>query len=170
MAGYVKGPISNKLSLGTLAGNTLVGANFAETMTESGRIASVDLTWGLSDFTPAADVGPFVVGVAHSDYDDAEIEEAIEISTGWDRGDKIAREKASRLVRQVGIFRSPAGGASGVQNMVLNDGRNIKTRLNWGLTTGDTLKFWLFNSGSAAIGTTVPDLNVLGHANLFIKL
>ncbi len=165
MSGYVKGRIDDSLALGTLAAKTLVSSTLGSVMSESGRISSADLTWSMNDFVDAVGDGPIFVGVAHSDYSDAEIEASIEASSSWDRGDKIQRELAQRLVRTIGSF-STTGVTLSVD--VLNDGRPIKTKLNWGLTTGDTLKIWAYNAGSSALGTGAS-VFVLGHANLFIK-
>lgn len=169
MNGYVKGRVDGELSLGTLAGQTLVGVNLSDVMTESGIITSLVATWALKELTEAAGDGPITVGIAHSDYTDAEIQENILVSNGWDRGDKIARERTKRLVRVIGTFSSAAGGGGGLGTDYLNDGKPIKTKLNWGLTTGDTLKIWAFNDGGSSLATTVPELFVVGHANLFIK-
>ncbi len=165
MAGtYVKGNIDIDTNLGTLAATTLQAIPVGDTVTEVMRCTSIDCTYALTDFTPTADVGPIVVGVAHGDYSAAEIEEWVELATGWDVGDLVSREISSRLIRRIGIFEDvsdPQGVA------VLNDGKPIKTRLNWELQTGKTLDFWVYNSGSAAVVTTTPDLTVKGHANLF---
>ncbi len=169
MSGYVKGLIDQKLELTTLAGETLVSMTLDEVMTESGRVASVDCVYTLTDMTTALDDGPILFGVAHSDYSDAEIEEVVEVANSWDRGDKIAQERAKRLVRQIGVLTSGVEAGIFGQGPQFNDGNPVKTKLNWGLTTGDTLKFWCYNMGTSAIASTIPNFNVNGHANLFIK-
>ncbi len=166
MSGYVKGAFEQEVALGTLAAKTLIGAALDQVMTESGRISSVVATWAMNDFTDEVGDGPISVGLAHSDYSDAEIEEQFEQSSNWDLGNKIAREQANRLVRLIGVF-STTGVALSVD--ALNDGKPIKTKLNWGLTTGDTVKIWGYNHGTAAL-TTGAIVKVRGHANLFIRL
>ncbi len=165
MSGYVRGNVLITFSLDTLAAATLVSATLTATMTESGRISSIIANWNLSDFVDAAGDGPILVGYAHSDYTDAEISAAVTNTGNWDRGDKIQEEIGRRLVRTIGQF-----GSNGValSNETLNDGRPVKTKLNWGLTTGDTLKLWAFNQGSSALGTG-SSIEVQGHANLWIK-
>lgn len=106
--------------------------------------------------------GPIVVGVAHSDYTDAEIEEVLENVGSWDEGDMIDQEKARRLVRRIGQINSPATAEDGL----LNDGKPLKIKLNWLLTTGQTLSFFAFNKGGSSL-TTGSYLVVEGHANLF---
>ncbi len=165
-AGYVKGRVENELALSTLASKDLISALFSETMEEAGRVASVDLTWSMNDFTDEVGDGPIVVGLAHSDYTNAEMEEAIEAGSGsWGRGNQIAREQANRKVRTVGVFDT-TGVALSLDH--LNDGLPIKTKLNWYLATGQTISIWAYNAGSAAL-TTGASVSVLGHANLFIR-
>ncbi len=163
---YVKGNVDEGLGLGTLSGKTLVSGIFDEVMVESGRISSIVGTYAISDMTPAANDGPIEVGLAHSDYTDAEIEAVIENTGSWDVGNKIQQEIAKRLVRTIGVFES-ATDALGVD--VLNDGKPIKTRLNWHLTTGQSLRLWAYNQGSSALATTAPIVTLAGHVNIFLK-
>jgi len=170
MGGYLKGNIDESLSLGTLASLTLVSDTWDETVVEKTFVSSIVAIWSLSDFTPAIGDGPILVGVAHSDYTDAEIEAVLENTGSWDQGDLVQQETARRLVRIIGKFELEAvagstfGGAS-----VLNDGKPIKTKLNWTLVTGQTLRHWAYNLGSSPIATTVPLLKVSGHANLWSR-
>ncbi len=53
------------------------------------------------------------------------------------------------------------------QQIVLNDGKPIKTKLNWILQEGQTLAFVGYNMGSVQVQTTTPDVRILGHANLW---
>lgn len=165
-SGYIKGPIEQGLPLATLGSKVLLSGTFAEVMVEAGRISSVQLSWSLHDFTDEAGDGPIYVGVAHSDYSDSEIEECVEVGAGgWDRGDKIAQERAKRLVRTIGVFRTD--GAVALDISTLNEGMPIKTKLNWQLNTGDTLKFWAYNSGQNSLATG-SFVQIVGHANLFL--
>ncbi len=166
MAGYIHGNIDLNYNLGTLAASDVLTQAVQDTVSERTRCTSIVCTYALSNYTPTADAGPLIQGVAHSDYSDAEIEEWIELSTGWDVGDRVSREISSRLIRRLGTFQSPS---SPTEFTELNDGRMIKTRLNWMLETGQNLKFWTYNTGSAALATTTPDVSVAGHANLFTK-
>ncbi len=166
MSRYIRGNVDEDLDIATLAAKTLVGANFDEQLSESGIISSLVSTWTLIDWTQAADVGPLHVGIAHSDYSDAEIEAVIETAGSWDKGNAVEQELAKRMVRRIGtIAMKTAGGVGAVQS--LNDGMPIKTKLNWRLTTGDTLKVWAYNSGAQPFATTSPDLRLHGHVNIF---
>ncbi len=167
MANYIRGNVDETLALGTLAATTLISANFDEVMVEMGRITSVVATWSIENWTVAAGDGPIIVGLAHSDYNDAEKEAVLEASASWNRGDKVAQEVSRRLMRTVGTFRAPPGGGIGVS--VLNEGRPIKTKLNWSIITGKTLNIWAYNAGSSAFATTDPQIHLAGHANIFLK-
>ncbi len=163
MGRYYKGNVDESLGLGTLASNVLVSDTWDQVVVEKSLISSIVCTWAIDQLTGPQ--GPLAVGVAHSDYSDAEIEEVIENLNSWDRGDKIARERANRQVRLIGVFGNSDGGI--VEDHTLNDGRPIKTKLNWVLTTGDTLKMWVYNQGGASLSGTVPLIKAQGHANLW---
>ncbi len=165
MAGYYKGNVDESLGLGTLASRTLLSDTWDETVNEKSLISSFIATFAIDQLTGPQ--GPLTVGVAHSDYSDTEIEDVIEAAGTWDRGNKISRELARRLVRTIGVFGPSDGGL--VQDLVLNDGKPIKTKLNWMLQTGDTLKMWIYNQGDAALSGTVPIVRVQGHANLWSR-
>ncbi len=166
MGKYLRGTVDEDLALGTLAAKDLIKVNMDETVNERTLVSSVVAAWGMRDFTPAVNVGPVLVGLAHSDYTDSEIEEWIESTSSWNEGDLVAQEVSARKIRVVGKFEIHALATEAV---VLNDGRQIKTKLNWILLQGQTLSVWAYNVGSAAIATTDPTISVNGHANLWPK-
>ncbi len=161
---YLKGSVDETLNLGTLAPTTLVGAAFDETVNERTFVSSIRATHSLSEFTPAADRGPILVGVAHSDYSDAEIEAVIENTGSWNEGNLVQQEVAKRKVRRIGIFEIPDNATDAV---VLNDGKPITTKLGWILVQGQGLRQWAYNMGTAALVTTDPAYRMQGHANLW---
>ncbi len=165
MGRYIPGDIDETLALSTLAAKTLVGVNFDNTVIERAIVTSIRATYSMGNFTKATDDGPILVGVAHSDYSDSEIEQVIEATLSWNVADKIAQEIAKRQVRRIGIFENPA---TVDESVTLNDGRPIKTKLNWTLTTGQTLKLWSYNMGVSALATTSPQVHMQGKANLFL--
>ncbi len=162
---YIKGNVNETLSLGTLASVTALGADFDEVLAESARISSVQGVYSLEGFTPVAGDGPIEVGIAHGDYSATEIAEFITTTGSWDRGNKTEQEVANRLIRKIGVFDTPQAVEDAV---VLNDGKPIKTKLNWNLNTGQTLQVWAFNHGTDAL-TTGSAVRLQGHANIWQK-
>ncbi len=158
MRGYRKLPVDAEALGGTVAADDVTSTLFTPVLTESRRITSAVLTWAWHDITVGD--GPIVVGLAHSDYTAAEIEECLEAAGAWDEGDKVAQEQAKRLVREVGTF------SDGTTDQELNDGKPIKTKLNWLLATGDTLQTFIWNRGAAL--TTGSEVVVTGHLNSFL--
>ncbi len=164
MSRYLKGMIDEELSIGTLAGRTMVKVDFDETVNDRTLVSSIVATYVWSDPTPGEDIGPLMVGIAHSDYLFGEIEQVIENTGSWDEGNLPSQEIAKRKVRIIGIFETTiAVGAA----FALNNGKPIKSKLNWILSAGDTLSVWAYNLGANAFATTVPEVHVQGHANLF---
>ncbi len=161
---YIKGTVDFVLALSTLGGNTLVGAAVGDSVIETTWLSSVKATWSLHRVTPAETVGPVLVGLAHSDYTDSEIEQFIENSGGWSEGNKVSQEIARRKIRIVGTL-TPAELVT--LSSTLADGRAITTKCGWYLATGQTIRFWAYNQGSAAFSTTIPTVHINGHANLW---
>ncbi len=162
---YLRGQIDHILALGTLGPNTLVSGTNTDAVTEKAWLSSVVAAWALKDMTAASDQGPILCGIAHSDYTDAEIEEWVENSESWEAHDLIGQEVAKRRIKRVGMF--PGTASTTTAEAVLNDGRPVRTKCGWMLGTGQTIKFWAYNTGIAALATTVPDMHVQGHANLW---
>jgi len=162
---YLKGQIDHQFTLGTLAAQDVVSDPVGDTVREKAWLTSVKATWSLSNITSIIDSGPILVGIAHSDYTDAEIEEWIENLASWDSGDMIGQEVAKRKIRRVGLFGTPVGGPP--DKLALNDGKPIRTKCGWQLVTGQTVKIWAYNTGTAALATTVPVVHTQGFANLW---
>ncbi len=150
--------ISPNLALSTLAAATVLTGPLTGSSDGAYRAVSVKNTWTLSEFTAAN--GPVTVGYAHSDYSVTEIKEALEITTAISPGDKVAQEKANRLVRVVGTFPAEA-------NSSLNDGKPIKTRLNWFIPIGKAVNIFAFNEDTAAALDTGSTVNCAG--DLWVK-
>ncbi len=161
---YLNGSIGLDRGLGTLASKTGI-ITTTTTAPETCRVSSIKATYTLSDFAPAANIGPVLVVVAHSDYSLAEVEAWVERTASWAPGDKIAQEISRRFIRKIGIFRTPTNSQL---SSVLNDGKPIKTRLNWRLDTGQGLQFFLYNLGTVALAGD-PNVNIQGNANLWFK-
>ncbi len=163
MGRYIRGNIDLDASLGTLAPKTAV-LDPTDTVTERTLVSSVVATYSISNMAATTNAGPIEVGVAHGDYTLAEVEEYLELQSSWEEADMIDKEIASRKIRRIGVFDAPVA-TSGAYT--LNDGRPIKTKLNWILTGGQGLNFWFYNLGTAALATSDPNANTRGHANLW---
>ena len=154
--------VATSITVGALAAKDVVSSNVIGVSVSSYRLISVDFNYGLSDLGATSDDGQ-EFGLAHSDYSSAEIEEALEASAGIDAGDKIANERANRLVRSVGIMVGAPGTGAGLN---FNDGNPKKTRLNWFMAPGDTLALWIRNS-SGTVYTTGATIDIIG--SMWIK-
>lgn len=161
---YLKGQISMSNALGTLGGRVVVSAVPGDVLTEKAWLSSVRLRYSLNNWTQIANAGPIMVGVAHSDYTSTEIEEWIENAASWEQADQIGQEIGRRRIRKVGVFQEPATLTDSVH---LNDGKPIVTKCGWQLITGQTLRVWFYNMGSAPLATTDPNGLTEGHCNLW---
>ncbi len=165
MGRYIRGAVDMDSALGTLAAKTLAALAMNDTVTERSFVSSMVANWSLGGFTTGDNIGPIMVGVAHSDYSAAEIEAWIERANSWKEADLVSREIASRKIRRVGVFTGVSGVTGAI--LTLNGGKPIKTKLNWILNAGQTLDVWAYNNGSAPIATTDPNLIVSGHVNIW---
>ncbi len=165
---YLRGAVNHKLQLSTLGAKVVIGSNITDVLAEEAWLSSCKLIWSLNKWTSGADDGPVLVGVAHSDYTDAEIEAWIENSGSWETDNKVQQEVARRKIRTVGQFRATEGD-TGKTNYVLNDGKPITTKCKWMLGTAQTLKVWAYNAGGSPLATTDPAVRAEGHCNLWPK-
>ncbi len=168
---YLRGNLNELKNLGaTLAGNTGIRFISSGTVKEKAWLTSVRAAYSMKNYTPVVDAGPIQLWLCHSDLDLAQIEEYIEHagSTSWDQGDVVGREINSRgrLIKLVGTYVAQADGVP-AQLYTINGGRPTTTKLGWQLTTGQGLVMFWYNTGSAALTTTDPEVNVNGHANLW---
>ncbi len=150
---WLKGSVLEGLPLSTLAASTLVAADMSA-VNERTYAASAWLLWSNRGIT--AGEGPVRVGLAHSDYTTAEIEEYLEQTDSWNEGNLVAREVASRKIREVGVFANES------TEEVLNDGKMIKTALRWILLQGQTVQVWAYNASGATL-TTGQVVGAAGH-------
>ncbi len=146
--------INSELNLGTLALNTLLSTTPGSSPGQEAFLISTDLTITLVGLT--AGEGPIIVGLAHEDYSDAEIEECIEATNTWQQHDQIAQEQARRKVRTIGAFHADGS---------LNDGKPIRTKCRWQNGEDDTLKMWAYNKGASPL-TTGAQIEWFGSAFL----
>ena len=161
---YIRGNVDEQHTIGALASATVSKQNFDESVSERTWASSIVATYSMSEFTPAAGDGPILVGVAHSDYTASEIEGFIESGSSWDEGNLVQREVGQRKIRILGTFPAPS---NATEQVALNEGKPLRTKLGWVLTTGATLSVWTYNLGLSAPGTTVPLMFCQGHVNLW---
>ena len=162
MGKYIRGNIDDEVAITSLASKDVIGGVFDETVVERTLCSSIVVNAALSGNTIVGGSGPLIVGVAHSDYTDAEIEEFLETTGQWDEGNMVAQEVSRRRIRRIGVLPN----AEASENMF--DGRFRKFKLNWILNAGDTLRLWIFNSGDVAVtGSGTPKVHLTGHANLW---
>ena len=133
------------LSLATLGNATALPGEVVPAADGEYLAITMKGTWALRDGTAAE--GPITVGFSHGDYTATEIGEWLASSTAMSRGDKIANERAKRLIRRVGVFSG-----SGTDE-TLNDGKPITTRLGWAIPEGTVINLWAFNQSGAALTT-----------------
>ncbi len=147
--------ITAEEALGALTTDTALTQTLTGTSANAYRAVTANISWSLVSLT--AGEGPISVGYAHSDYTVTEIKECIESQTSVDQNDKVAQERANRLVRTVGILSEDGS---------LNDGRPVKTKLNWLIGIGQSVNIFSWNEDTATL-TTGAVINVNG--DLWIK-
>ncbi len=150
--------ISSQLAGGALTSGNVIGGAISDAAVDTTRFISLNSTYQLEDLQPGDNGVQF--GVAHSDYTDDEIEECLEASGSMDIGNKVAQEQANRLVRHIGVFTD--------EDNMFNDGKPVKTRLNWKMAEGDTLKMWIRN-GSGTTWTTGNLILVQGELWITVR-
>ena len=165
MSKYTPGQVNERLDLAALPSESAVSEIFDETVLEETLISSLEAMYSWAAVTRGTDDGPLMVGIAHSDYTTTEIEQWIENINSWDWGDLSQREVTNRLIRKIGVFQTPIDTA---ETVVLNHGRPIKTKLNWSLRTGQSLRLWAYNLGSSAFADG-GQVHADGKANLWRK-
>ncbi len=126
------------------------------------RFMSIKANWSIADIGASID-DTFQFGVAHSDYSAAEIEECLESQAAIDPGNKTELERSNRLVRTIGVITGDGVITAGIR---FNQGRPVKTKLNWLMTIGDTLSVWVRN-GSGTVYTTGAKISTIG--DLWVK-
>ncbi len=152
---FVRLPFQISVALSTLADNIVLKLLPIPDITEDLRVLSMDATWAIKNHT--AGEGPLDVGYADDNYSVTEIAEA-NIAQPTGPGDRIQNERASRRVRKVGTFPGLS------TEEVLNDGKPIKTRLNWLITDMNTLAGWIQNRADSTL-TTGCILDLSGYIN-----
>ncbi len=143
----------SNLALSTLANQTVLTSSLTGVSANPYRCMSVKTTWNLKNLTSGQ--GPLIFGYVHSDYTVAEIKEALEVGGSIDIGSKVEQEQADRLVRIVGTFDGL------LTEEKFNEGRPMKTRLNWAIGIGDSVAQFVYNDAGLTL-TTGAFTDVIG--------
>ncbi len=140
--------MNSTLALSTLADNIVIKEDIqSSAFTRRIRIISAKLNVTVRGHTPGE--GPYTFGLSHSDYAVAEIAEATDTSV-ISSSEKIANERAGRLVRKVGTFR----GSEALEELRGEQGGEFtKTRLNWPIEEDFDLSYWVQNRSGASLTT-----------------
>lgn len=156
--------VAGAVTIGALTTLDVIASSVTAASANAYRLMSIKVTWAITGLGAAIDDN-FQFGVSHSDYSAAEIEECLEATAAIDIGDKVAQEQANRLVRTIGTITESGTGLAG-GGLKFNQGRPMKTKLNWNIGIGDTLNAWVRN-GSGVVYTTGAQLAVQG--DLWLK-
>ncbi len=140
-ARFVAIPFNAEISVSTLANNTFIVGAVMGTAGEDMFVISVDCLWTLKDIV--AGEGPMMVGFSHGDLSVAELAAWADASL-TDPDDIISKEAARRPARKVGVFSCLN------TDEVLNDGRQIRSRIKISIGDGHSLGFWALNRSNAA--------------------
>ncbi len=150
--------LSAVISVGALAAADVIGSTTTSDTASDNYFATsavVSMVWEVP--TDSLE-GPLLVGLAHGDYSDSEIEEYLENAAGFSRDDLVGTEIARRKIRKAGII--VARGAN--EDSQLNDGKAMRIKLGFLINEGKSLKFWAYNVGSATL-TTGTQLELQGE-------
>ncbi len=151
--------IDSEVAFSGLATDDLVAVALTSVLDQECWANSMDVVCSLSDMT--AGDGPVLVGVAHSDYSAAEIEEWLEETSSWIKSNKIGMERARRKCRIIGSFESQT---EALGAMIMNDGKPVRVKLGFMLESGMTLQFWVYNLSSTSLATGL--FHAMGKAYL----
>lgn len=152
--GFVAIPVRSQLALGALNDDTVIaGSIFGNNLSEDLFVISADLAWAIQGLT--AGEGPIDVGISHSDYSVAEVEENLSANV-YDPSDLIAVEHSKRKVRKVGTFRGNDTEES------LNDGKPMRRKIRFRVDNGKTLNMFAVNRSGAQL-TSGAEVNVDGY-------
>ncbi len=154
--------LDESFALATLAAADVISQQGGTAVVDSTRVTSIKVGIGVANLDEAD--GPVVIGVAHSDYTDPEIEEWMEATASWDLGDKIAQERRKRRCRILATL-TPDVASGGAQAF---NGAQRKFKLNMLLSEGDSLNFFAYNRGAATMQTGA-EVKVTGNANCRIE-
>jgi len=138
-------PFEKQLTVGALASQTVIKDDLAQVLLDDVYAISADVYVAVANHT--VNEGPIEVGLCHSDYSGAEVEEYLEVTDSWDFSNQTEQEKRRRKVRRIGFLDG-----AGITEK-LNDGVKTRVPLKFPLQEGMTLGVWAFNKDSTVLTT-----------------
>ncbi len=143
--GFIAIPFSTAVALLTLADDAIIligalGTDFGEDI----FIMSADVFAMIRDLT--AGETPLEFGLAHSDLTVAEVDENLTAEVA-DPDDIIAKERARRPVRRIGLFNAVATQSN------WNDGNSKRVKIKFSVGNGFNLNFWVKNKSGGILTT-----------------
>lgn len=130
--------VDTSVTIGNVLAGVVVKNNQGDVVIDRVFAVWAKGVWTLQGNT--AGDGPLMVGLAHSDYTNAEIEECLEAGGSWSLGNKVETERANRKVRRVGTF----DGAAAVEKLA--NGEQIYRKLGFMIEDGLTIAVWIRNT------------------------
>ncbi len=153
-------PFTATIALTTLGDDVvLTGDIMSSALAEDFYCVSGDFDASLRGLT-AGQGDPMTVVIAHSDYTDTEIREALDIEF-LGPGSKIEQERSRRLVREVGVLQQQGNQDDTFtsMNMIGKDGgRVIRQKIKWVCQSGNnalSVGVWNRSGGALATGSTL---------------
>ncbi len=141
---FVALPVNDGITLATLADNAVIKNTSPAILTEDLYMISTEIVVSLQGITVGE--GAIIFGMADNDLTVAEIAENL-TTDQLDPNDIIARERARRPVRVLGIFSAE------VANRALNSGMPLKKRIKLTFGSAKGFCFFAFNRSGASLTT-----------------
>ncbi len=152
-SGFVAIPVQGSFALTTLADQAVLSADlFSAALTEDLFVISTEITAQIRGVT-AGEGDPSTLGLAHGDYQDTEIAEALTVKL-LGPGNKIEQERARRLVRKIGVFQASNVNVETELKMIGKGGSpNPKTKVRFVIQSAKTMKIWIQNRSGGVLTT-----------------
>ncbi len=158
---FVAIPFAGTLALSTLADNAVLTVDLTGSLGEDLWCVSMDVSAAIRGLT-AGQGDPMTLIVAHSDYADSEILEAVDV-TLVDPDDKIEQERARRLVRKVGVFQQEGqmdDTFTALRMLGRDRGPVVRQKLGWSVGDGFALSIGAWNrSGGSLTSGAIMDFD-----------
>ncbi len=151
--GFVAIPVQGSLPLLTLADQAVLTADlFSAALTEDLFVISSEITSQIRGVT-AGEGDPSTLVLAHGDYTDAQIAEALTVKL-LGPGNKIEQERSRRLVRKLGVFQGSNVNVETELKMIGKGGApNPKTNVKFVIESAKTMKIGIQNRSGGAFTT-----------------